>query len=95
MCELSSQAYSFPKGARQVFRFPPWCRTRILKPGSTKICRAGEKGVLEIHDLANLDSCSFLRTEDVAVARGKGFELYGRLPRAELKGCSLAFERAP
>ncbi|MBI4024097.1 MAG: hypothetical protein HY360_03895 [Verrucomicrobia bacterium] len=97
MCELSSQAYSFqPEGAkgegRPIFRFPPWCRHRVVQPGSSISVSEGETGVLEIHDLANLDSCAFLRTEDMAIRRGDGFELIGRLPRAGLKGCSLAFE---
>jgi hypothetical protein len=97
MCELSSQAYSFrlkgAKGAgRLIFRFPPWCRHRVVRPGSSVPVSEGETGVLEIHDLANLDSCAFLHTEDMAIRRGDGFELIGRLPRAGLKGCSLAFE---
>ncbi len=67
-------------------------RARVMRPGTAKICRPGEKGVLEIHDLANVDSCAFIRTEDMALAHPEGFELAGRLPKAGLKGCSLAFE---
>ncbi len=92
MCEISSQAYSFPHRGTQLFRFPPWCRAQVMRPGTAKICRPGEKGVLEIHDLANVDSCAFIRTEDMAIAHPEGFELAGRLPKAGLKGCSLAFE---
>ena len=115
MCELSSQAYSFPifagwsdpshpplgKGRRKVgyllressiFRFPPWCHHRVVKPGSSNPSFQGEAGVLEIHDLANVDSCAFIRTEDLAIQCEDGFELLGRLPRAGLKGCSLEFE---
>jgi hypothetical protein len=89
MCELSSQAYAASNG---VFRFPPWCRHRVVHPLSTRPVKNGSEGILEILDLANTDSCAFLRTEDRAVRRGDGFELVGRLPRAGLKGCSLHFE---
>lgn len=98
MCELSSQAWSFPASQRRdrppraFFRFPPWCRWRVVRPGSTRTVARDETGVLEIEDLANLDSCAFLRTEDLVIDRGDGFEMTGRLPHAELKGCSLAFE---
>jgi hypothetical protein len=97
MCELSSQAYSFSKqrGSGKetlLFRFPPWCQARVVQPMTRKACPFGKKGVLEIYDLANLESCSFIRTEDLAIAHREGFELLGRVPRAGLKGCSLEFE---
>lgn len=96
MCEISSQAWSFnvQRGNRTltIFRFPPWCHHRVMQAGSSLPVRAGDPGVLEIHDLANFDSCAFVRTEDRVIAHGDGFELLGRLPQAGLKGCSLAFE---
>ncbi len=93
MCELSSQAYSFPgRKGRTIFRFPPWCRHHIAGTGTVSAANGGTAGVLEIHDPANLDSCAWIRTGDMAVGRGNGFELAGRVPSAGLKGCSLAFE---
>ncbi len=97
MCEISSQAWSRRvKGrdgrVRHLFQFPPWCRPRVVRPGGTARAPRGVPGVLEIADLANADSCAFLRTGDRAVDWGEGFELLGRIPRAGLKGCSLAFE---
>jgi hypothetical protein len=92
MCELSSQAYSFSVRGKTLFQFPPWCRYRVVRPGSSQSAKKGEQGVLEIYDLANFDSCAFIRTEDMAIDHGKAFELLGRLPRAGLKGCSLSFE---
>lgn len=98
MCELSSQAYSFRVQRKNrthlVFRFPPWCHDRVTQPGSSTPVAKGERGVLEIHDLANLDSCARIRTEDMAIDWEDGFELVGRLPQSGLKGCSLAFERS-
>jgi len=98
MCELSSQAYSFPQQKHRrgllchIFRFPPWCQYQIVHPLSSTKVRTGGTGVLEICDLANIDSCAFIRTEDLAVSHPGGFEIVGRLPKAGLKGCSLAFE---
>lgn len=92
MCELSSQAWSIPFKSKIIFRFPPWCRFRVVLPKGSREAAEGGKGVLEILDLANLDSCAFIRAEDLAIRRGSGFELVGRLPRAGLKGCSLEYE---
>lgn len=93
MCEISSQAWSYRDArGRLLFRFPPWCRARVARPGTSSRAHPGEPGVLEIHDLANVDSCAWIRTGDMAVERGEGFVLIGRLPRAGLKGCSLEFE---
>jgi hypothetical protein len=89
MCELSSQAWSF--GDR--FAFPPWCRARVAPFLGGGGRRGRGAGVLEVADLANTDSCAFVRTEDLARAAGKGFRLAGRAPRAVAKGCSLEHER--
>ncbi|MCC7518252.1 MAG: hypothetical protein IT578_03595 [Verrucomicrobiae bacterium] len=88
MCELSSQAWSFG----DALRFPPWCLARVAPFLDSGTHLPNGVGVLEIHDLANTDSCAFVRTEDLAVAVGGGFALAGRAPRATLKGCSLAHE---
>jgi hypothetical protein len=45
--------------------------------------------LLRVFDLANVRSVMAVQTEDLVVRRGEGFELLGRLPRAEAKGCSL------
>jgi len=89
MCELSSQAWSF----EGRFRFPPWCRARVASRVGGARRRAGARGVLEIYDLANTDSCAFVRTEDLAEGGEEGFTLAGRAPRAAFKGCSLAHEQ--
>lgn len=88
MCEISSQAWSIGG----LLYFPPWCRVRVMPPRAGEKLRRGEPGILEIHDLANTDSCAFVRSEDLAVADGEGFFLAGRVPRAGLKGCSLGHE---
>lgn len=72
-----------------VFHFPPWARARVVSPEHGREVPVGETGVIQIVDLANAWSMVALRTEDLGVRREHGFELVGRIPSAEPKGCSL------
>ena len=92
MCELMSQCYTRGAG---LFFAPPWMRFAILDPEDpTRICEEGEAGALAVMDLANLYSASALLTEDLAVRRGEGFEVLGRLTDAELRGCNFLVSRS-
>jgi hypothetical protein len=93
MSELFSQAYSKGKG---IFVCPPWmkvvCRD-IQDPLS--LLPAGKRGALNIIDLANQNSCSFIATEDVGIAHENGtFEILGRMNHAEIRGCNLLFSES-
>jgi hypothetical protein len=93
MTELFSQAYSKGKG---IFVCPPWmkvvCRD-IQDPLS--LLPAGKRGALNIIDLANQNSCSFIATEDVGIAHENGtFEILGRMNHAEIRGCNLLFSES-
>lgn len=91
MTELFSQAYAL--GGERFMPAPtmrvqttelndPFC---LLPPGKT--------GLLNIVDLANLDTCSFVRTEDLGRVYADGsFEVIGRADDAELRGCNLMVE---
>ncbi len=91
MTELFSQAYSQGGGL-----FTPSATMRILArdvydPFSP--ARPGKTGVLNIIDLANLDTCSFIGTEDLGRVYADGrFEVLGRLDAAEVRGCNLMVE---
>jgi hypothetical protein len=93
MSELSSQAYDHVAGRRlpteRVFRFPPWARACVVSPETGCEVAEGESGLLRVVDLANVRSVMAVQTEDLAVRRGDGFELIGRAPQAEPRGCSL------
>lgn len=90
MCELSSQAYRFNTPANAgAFHFPPWVRVRVLDVETGRLATAGTPGILEIVDLANVASSVAIQTQDLARAVGSGFELLGRAPGAEERGCSL------
>lgn len=95
MSELGSQAYDGVVGAGEVtgvsrvFRFPPWARARVVSPETGREVGEGETGLLRIVDLANVRSVIAIQTEDLAVRRGGGFELIGRVPQTGPRGCSL------
>jgi hypothetical protein len=72
-----------------VFHGPPWTRVQIINPETGCETRDGERGLIRIFDLANRASVIAIQTEDVGIRRGSGFELVGRAPQAEPRGCSL------
>lgn len=88
MTELFSQAYSKGQG---LFKCPPWMRAsaRQLEDPFTAV-PYGKTGGLNIIDLANIDSCAFIETQDLARVNMDGsFEVLGRFDRAEVRGCNL------
>jgi len=86
MSELSSQAYDVQGSC---FRFPPWARVQIVSPETGREVSDGETGLIRVLDLANVFSVAAIQTEDLGIRRGSGFELAGRAPLAESRGCSL------
>lgn len=103
MSELGSQAYDgavaaaadtaaeggAPTAAGRRFRFAPWARAWVVSPEDGREVGEGGTGLLRVLDLANVRSVLAVQTEDLAVRRGEGFELLGRVPAAEARGCSL------
>ena len=96
MSELGSQAYAPDSaapppadGAGEVFRFPPWARALVISPETGREVADGGTGLVRVFDLANVWSALAVQTEDLAIRRGGGFELLGRAPRSEPRGCSL------
>jgi hypothetical protein len=94
MTELTSQCYTrvLLGGDPDLFVAPHWVRVRILDPETLDEAPAGSPGLLAVFDLANLGSAVHLLTEDLGVAEGEGFRLFGRAAGAELRGCSLVVE---
>jgi hypothetical protein len=64
----------------------------MLDPETLAEVPNGQPGVVAIADLANLYSCAFLLTQDIGVQYDDGFEILGRAPGAEAKGCSIALD---
>lgn len=89
MTELLSQAYSKGNG---VFECPPWMKilTRDTEdPLSININK--KTGGLNIIDLANFNSCSFIATQDLGKIyhNHKTFEVLGRFNNSDIRGCNL------
>jgi len=90
MTECSSQAYASMNV--QLHRFPPWARYTIRNPATGDICQPGEKGLVQILDLANQGSVLSLATMDAGIYHRRGLELCGRIQTDDLRGCSLNYE---
>ncbi len=88
MTELLSQAYSKGYG---IFETVPWMKivTRdVYDP--LRLQEADKVGAVNVIDLANLYSCSFIATNDLAKVNENGsFEMLGRMDNAEIRGCNL------
>jgi len=94
MSELSSQAYDHVAGTTvepggRVFCFPPWARAVLVSPETGQPVGEAETGLLRVFDLANVHSVMAIQTDDLGIRRGEDFELIGRAPLAEPRGCSL------
>jgi len=88
MTELLSQAYSRGEG---VFISPPWMEVLARDPNDPlSLLGAGQTGGLNIIDLANMYSCSFIATGDLGKRyEDRTFEVLGRFDDAEIRGCNL------
>ena len=88
MTELLSQAYSKGQGD---FVTPPWMRI-LIRDTEDALCTlpSGKTGGINVIDLANIDSCSFIATQDLGKINANGsFEILGRFDHADIRGCNL------
>jgi hypothetical protein len=92
MTELMSQAYSKGEG---VFYCPPWMKVVIRDPQDplSLYSETGRTGGINIIDLANVNSCSFIATGDLGkIHDDGGFEVLGRFDNSDIRGCNLLAE---
>lgn len=88
MTELMSQAYSKGKG---LFKCPKWMRvlTRDTED-ALSVLPYERTGGINIIDLANINSCSFIATQDLGKVYENGtFEVIGRFDNSDIRGCNL------
>ncbi len=88
MTELLSQAYSNGGG---VFQCPNWMRilTRDTED-ALSLQPSGKTGGINIIDLANVNSCSFIATQDLGrLHKNNTFEIIGRFDQSDIRGCNL------
>lgn len=92
MTELLSQAYSKGDG---IFYCPPWMKILIRDPHDplSIMTEPGRTGGINIIDLANINSCSFIATGDLGkLHEDGGFEILGRFDNSDIRGCNLLAE---
>jgi len=88
MTELMSQAYSKKNG---LYNCPPWMKVLIRSTDDPfEIIQEEKTGALNIIDLANVESCAFIATQDLGKTHKDGsFEVIGRFDNSEIRGCNL------
>ena len=88
MTELLSQAYSSGEGR---FFCPPWMKVTIRDTEDPlSLLPYGKSGGINVIDLANLNSCSFIATQDLGKIYEDGsFEVLGRFDHSDIRGCNL------
>jgi hypothetical protein len=88
MTELLSQAYSKGDG---IFNCPPWMKVITRDTNDPISNLANDKtGGINVIDLANINSCSFIATQDLGKVYADGsFEVLGRFDNSDIRGCNL------
>ena len=90
MTELFSQSYSDKEG---VFDSPKWMKIIIRETNDPfHFIEDGKTGGINVIDLANLYSCSFIETQDLGKKFGDSFKILGRFDQSDLRGCNLMVE---
>jgi len=105
MTELSSQLYDDTLRTRVLGRAdelspqprrlwaPPWVRVSVVHPETLRPLPNGERGLVRIDDLANLDSVAFIQTSDLGELDQHGLTLHGRASAAVARGCSITADQ--
>ncbi len=88
MTELLSQAYSLGNG---IFECPSWMQILVRDPeDALTYVDYGKTGGVNVIDLANINSCSFIATQDLGKKyANNSFEILGRFDNSDIRGCNL------
>ena len=88
MTELLSQAYSLGNG---IFECPSWMSVLIRDTeDALSYVENGKTGGINVIDLANINSCSFIATQDLGKKQSNSsFEVLGRFDNSDIRGCNL------
>lgn len=91
MTELLSQAYSVEN---QIFKTPPWMKILVREVEDPfHYVSTGKTGGINVIDLANYNSCSFIETQDLGKLYSDGsFEVLGRFDHSDIRGCNLLMD---
>ena len=87
MTELLSQGYSFGNG---IFNTVPWMKVLLRDEDDPLLVVKRGRGLINVVDLANIDSCAFIATDDIGrIFEDGSFEVLGRRDFSDVRGCSL------
>ncbi|WP_449389355.1 LuxE/PaaK family acyltransferase [Chryseobacterium lineare] len=87
MTELLSQAYSL---GNNEYECPNWMKIMVRNAEDPfNYEKEGRTGAINIIDLANIHSCSFIATQDLGKIKGNKFQVLGRIDHSDIRGCSL------
>lgn len=91
MTELLSQAYSKGNG---IFYCPPWMKVMIRDTNDPfSFLSQNKTGGINVIDLANINSCSFIATQDLGKCfSDDSFEVLGRLDNSDIRGCNMLIQ---
>ena len=91
MTELLSQAYSKGGG---IFHCPKWMKVNIRDTNDPlQILQEGQTGGINVIDLANINSCSFIATQDLGKLHSDGgYEVLGRFDNSDIRSCNLLIQ---
>jgi hypothetical protein len=90
MCELLSQGYSFEN---EEFVSVPWLRFLLREMNDPFATIDEGNGLIKIIDLANIDSCAFVETQDLGSTGPRGgIKILGRVDYSDLRGCNLMYQ---
>jgi hypothetical protein len=99
MTEMASQFYDnvfynrFRHSNEPRYKIGPvWVRTIVVDPETLQEVPPGQVGILRHFDLANSGSVMAIQTDDLGYIVGNGFEITGRVPGSEARGCALMLE---
>lgn len=87
MCELLSQAYSDKNG---LFELPAWMKISLREVNDPfELLKQDKTGGVNVIDLANIYSCSFIETQDLGRMEEGKLRLMGRFDHSDIRGCNL------
>ncbi len=92
MTEMLSQAYSQGEG---IFEMGQTMKI-LAYDAQDPLTHVGDgvTGRCHVIDLANMDSCSFIATDDICRTEGRSFEILGRLDHSDIRGCNLLYQES-
>jgi hypothetical protein len=90
MTELLSQAYS---DQNELFTPPNWMKISCRDVNDPfHLVSEGKTGGINVIDLANINSCCFIATQDLGQIHGNQFKVMGRFDQSDIRGCNLLIE---